>query len=90
MIFIRLVEYTSALLIYYPPKHLVTSLRKHPAVYPAAGCFLFAEYWDTGDASDRPAFSKAGRSEASPVSPPKEDSPWLNYCLICLMFSEHL
>ena len=34
-----LVECDSTLLIYYPPKHLVTSLEKHPAVYPAAGCF---------------------------------------------------
>ena len=38
-----LVECDSTLLIYYPPKHLVTSLEKHPAVYPAAGCFSLAE-----------------------------------------------
>ena len=38
---LRLVECDSTLLIYYPPKHLVTSLEEHPAVYPAAGCSSF-------------------------------------------------
>ena len=38
----RLVRCESILLIYYPPKHLVTSLEEHPAVYPAAGCFSFS------------------------------------------------
>ena len=38
----KLVRCESILLIYYPPKHLVTSLEEHPAVYPAAGCFSFS------------------------------------------------
>jgi hypothetical protein len=37
----KLVRCESILLIYYPPKHLVTSLEEHPAVYPAAGCSSF-------------------------------------------------